>query len=1138
MGGFSIHFVEIVREFDLIKIHGGVYMPNVDRGKIFYEELDQLYRNQLIDISTYTRLKQAYGDFENRFTSQAEVHITPESLAIAPEIQEELPSPVVMKPEKPVKPKKVLSKEEIRERNITWTLILGVIMLLISGLVVATSNWAVMSDIIKVSSIGLVAVLFYIISLFSQRILKIEKTAFAFLTLANLFVPIVFLSAGFYEIFGRWFSIYGTGSSFFGLLSGLISLSIYAVQAYKMKNRLFIWFSLITSSITVGFLLSALQLKEDAFYLGIMLYNSLLIYLYYRFKNDEKRAYLIRELPIYSQLNLILSSILMLIFFNQALFYSFNVILTSILYISMVYVYKQRNYHFVFSAMIVYGLYQFIENSFLQSANLLLYSFFGFIFLALQSQFKSDAFLQKMFRYTSAVISGAAFIFISLQAILMNAFESSVLLFFAYLVIAANFFFLAYQTKHTLFTYLAPIFVIVAGFESWQLLDYYFGFSYVEYYMFAVTTLVYMLFYLLNNNRYLLVIKRSSLIVTAGVMFVIVLISFQENEYFTFSVLAFALALVAYMTFHLSKNQDIQKLAQWLAPSSFAMSLIFWFDTFSQFRFYETELNLPTHLAIVGLVMIGISFFMRNIHLPSFIIGQSVYSIALLALFDYEVNEAYVLPLLFLGGVFMYSLLARKTKLDRLYILVSIMSLFFYYALYDLLGILGDFEFAVFITLAPIFLSVIKETIGRKVQTIVPYYQFTAQVIMALTLVILYLFSYITPVVIAIGYYLYVIYTSNSEWSTRLSTYLGATSLLILVNHVVDAYYSYFITGVLLFVIWLLSSKVWKQRLDYYLIPLHLLSAWFIIVTQGSLIFTAISIFLTLYLLHRRNWDLLNFLPLSLSILVWFSIGYENHYLVLIAQVLIFMLLKQFGEYYYKRLYVLDELKTKFDWYSITALGYIILMYQVIDPTVLWQDMIPPVLLVFLLYTQIKRFDEPMVKKGLISATALLAYYPYLVLLSHFTIPDLIVTELTILPLIILAVVLSKTTWTQYTKTMINVQSAVLLFVAIILFFDAYWSNTIWDVVVLGSLAIISIGYGFQNRVKSYFLIGTGVLLLSILVQTKPYWGNMPWWVYLLISGIALITIASTHEWRKQQREKGKTQKAKKGWIQRLKEWD
>ncbi|KRG09804.1 hypothetical protein ACA29_22110 [Lederbergia galactosidilytica] len=63
-------------------------------------------------------------------------------------------------------------------------------------------------------------------------------------------------------------------------------------------------------------------------------------------------------------------------------------------------------------------------------------------------------------------------------------------------------------------------------------------------------------------------------------------------------------------------------------------------------------------------------------------------------------------------------------------------------------------------------------------------------------------------------------------------------------------------------------------------------------------------------------------------------------------------------------------------------------------------------------------------------------------------------------------------------------------------------------------------------------------MLFNVMYQTRPYWGNMPWWGYLLIVGLLLITIASYNEWQKQRKSEGKLGRFMKKIIARLKEWN
>ena len=80
-----------------------------------------------------------------------------------------------------------------------------------------------------------------------------------------------------------------------------------------------------------------------------------------------------------------------------------------------------------------------------------------------------------------------------------------------------------------------------------------------------------------------------------------------------------------------------------------------------------------------------------------------------------------------------------------------------------------------------------------------------------------------------------------------------------------------------------------------------------------------------------------------------------------------------------------------------------------------------------------------------------------------------------------------------------------------------------------------------QYRIKSYFFVGIGVLLLNVLLQTRPYWGNFPWWGYLIIAGLTLIGFASFYELQKQKKDKDKKsflQTKKEQLIKKFKDWD
>ena len=67
----------------------------------------------------------------------------------------------------------------------------------------------------------------------------------------------------------------------------------------------------------------------------------------------------------------------------------------------------------------------------------------------------------------------------------------------------------------------------------------------------------------------------------------------------------------------------------------------------------------------------------------------------------------------------------------------------------------------------------------------------------------------------------------------------------------------------------------------------------------------------------------------------------------------------------------------------------------------------------------------------------------------------------------------------------------------------------------LGIISVLSIIIGLVFKYKSYNITGYVTLILTVIIQTFELWGKMPWWVYLLITGIILIILAALREGKK-----------------------
>lgn len=172
----------------------------------------------------------------------------------------------------------------------------------------------------------------------------------------------------------------------------------------------------------------------------MMLFQALSIYLYHRVRKKDVAKLFIREFVNFAQANLILTTVLMLVLYHSNMFLGFNLMLTAAVYLSMVYVTGRKEFHFVFSVMLIYGVFQFVQASVFVQISPVLYSLLGFIFLLIPFVLDQQYPWKKIFMVTSAVVSGLVFIYISFEAMLINWGEPSLTLLLSYFVISINFY--------------------------------------------------------------------------------------------------------------------------------------------------------------------------------------------------------------------------------------------------------------------------------------------------------------------------------------------------------------------------------------------------------------------------------------------------------------------------------------------------------------------------------------------------------------------------------------------------------------------------------------------------------------------------------------------------------------------------
>lgn len=1029
------------------------------RKVMFEQELSKLKRSQLITSEDYNKLievhKKYYEELGLKKASRSkEEGIVKEAKSIIPDVP---------------KPKRILSPQDIRERNISWILIIGVVLVLMSGLVLATSTWALMSSTLKTILISLVAGLFFGISVTAGKLLKIEKTSFAFWVLGSLFLPVAVLSAGFFQLFGKYLSIFGEGKYLLGAVGASLCLPVYLYSARKYRNRLFVWISLITLSSVVAFVLAAIHLKIDLFYFAIVLYNALILFAHKSLRNNEKIKLFTAEVPLFAQVNLVLTTLFMMFFYDNAVFNGFNILLTAVLYILMVFAQGHKEYIYVFSCLLVYGIYQVTENSFLSYMDLLIFAMVGFVFVGLERYLKKEKSMQKIFNYTNAVISALSFFYISIQGIFIRMDQPSWVMFFAYIAIALNYLYLSNRTSNKLFAYLTPIFYVAAAYQGYILIQKNISMNVESVVMFSVGIVMFILLYLKNNFKYLQTIKESGLLTSLMVMIWGIASGFYQEQLILVSVQFMALGLVFYMMYKTVVQNTVKQVYKFAVPGTWFISVVILCAKIgSKLRGTEHIFEEPYDLLIAVLVTFLLGYLWQR--------------------FDHTLKKPF---------------------------------------------------------------------------------HYTAHIMMPLSMLTISIQHHDEPYafILIAAIYVYSLLKSHSEWKKKVFLYAAFTTGVIAIYSLIELLakvirleqlynfteYTLAIGAVLIGTIWFFMNTEWKERTAYYLVPFNMLALYSLTVTYpfgyAASMLVLIGVSLEVYLLNYYRLQMFQILPLQIlveGIDQFIHLAFNNNSIIALVVLVLFVFAVKFiGEFFSDKLYGKSmenkAIPVYFDWFVVTALTLTINI-GVYAQYLKWGDMLASLLIVYIVHSQIKRVPDGLpssIAKTLLGLSLLMPYYTLVEKLGDsfygLTLYRLIETELYLLPWIVLVMVLSKKVWRGYGAITRKVEMGVLIAAAFILCNDLRGINQLKEGLILGGLSLASIIGGMQFKKKSFFFVGSGVLIFNMFVQTRDFWGSLPWWVYLLVAGMILIGTASLNEMQKNK----KTKKIyRKDLLDKFKDWD
>lgn len=70
---------------------------------------------------------------------------------------------------------------------------------------------------------------------------------------------------------------------------------------------------------------------------------------------------------------------------------------------------------------------------------------------------------------------------------------------------------------------------------------------------------------------------------------------------------------------------------------------------------------------------------------------------------------------------------------------------------------------------------------------------------------------------------------------------------------------------------------------------------------------------------------------------------------------------------------------------------------------------------------------------------------------------------------------------------------------------------------ILGISMLLVLLWAYATKRKQWFMLAAITLIAQCIYASRAFWTSIAWWVYLLVAGVALITIAARSEYRKRQ---------------------
>lgn len=974
--------------------------------------------------------------------------------------------------------------------SINVMLILGALFIIISGLIFATTAWKFLSSGVRAIVIFSFSAVFFAVSSLAERKFKLPKTGVLFYTLGSTFLPITLIAAGYFKVFGEWFSLFGGGRALLLALTFAALSAVCIKGSCDYKSKAFSWCGLISFSAAVCSLIY--QFTEDSIAvsaLAVSIYSFAALFLcdILSKKQSERFDVLISQLNTFAAVNTLILSISGIITTCSK---EANGIISLIACIIFAAGYLKSSFTekngfsgaIPFTVLITFGMFAaFSPDNFKDvTCTVTLIS-------VIPAALSLMGLVPEKLRGALKIISniGAVIALVFCAAAALSA-EPSWLALGAYAILAAEILVLGLMHKNeangkAMLNVFPAACVVIALFLSRLI------FSYAETpNKLLYTILTFTAFTAVLQVLFIFVFRTKLRTAASDVIFALssgiaMFFTLAECEYSAWLVLVSCLVTVGTV---LLPAFDTEK--PW-KNTLFSSAAMIW-SGFMAFPLSQLMENAVPQLSL------GVS---RTIILTSFSIVLTAVSAAVTFLCKNKTTDTAVSVALrlILSSYFIYLAALGNAFISPVFFIIAAICLF------RGIKLKNNAEFTISNLLGIILAGLAAYDANRQ-------FGFEHIILfmcgMAAVIYIICLFTHESG-------------GSFEKISNIVSRYgmLVLTSLALFYLSVDGSPFSVAYTLMTLLFFLLTATAFYNSRLT---VPLIIPFILFYTAAVNSLeeFFISAGFFVT-YEDHLVNPILTyrNYSPTAIAAAVMILISIALSYIL-------------------HRDSVLGKENRKMpDCFAITRfVGVIIYFNEALGDKDEWFS----IWLTAACLLSLCRSEQKPVFRRWIYTVVLTAPVIAWIFQPFFELPDVIELELKILPVLIYCAVI-RMLWKEKLTVIDNITFGIYAFSYLLLFADALSSGLIADGLIIVITSFILLVFSFIVKKKKWFILSVAVLLTATLFMSRNFWASLAWWVYLLAAGLILIAIGAANELKKQSAAKENKSEFEKKVTRFMSEW-